>query len=264
MSTYRSVLVPERQSLALYVLLALFAHVFVTAVGVTASDWVQHRRRPLIDPAEAMTVELKILPKAKTDMPDRAMRAPKPRGQESAPPPVEQPDTPPPVHSSDLTVSRPDAEPAPQGAPDQSAERQARMRELLMSQLSDDAPEGPVDQVETDPNSTSDEAINAGGAGARGDPELARYVSELRTLFLADFHPLPTIVMANPDISCTVHIEFDLSSGQVLGVTVEEPSGNALYDSAAERAAQAVRQVPAPPEQFHSHFRHGLSVVFEP
>ncbi|MBN2798083.1 MAG: cell envelope integrity protein TolA [Deltaproteobacteria bacterium] len=262
MSTYRSVLVPERQSLASYVVAAVALHLILVIVGVTASDWVKAHRRPIVDPATAMTVELKVLPKSKTRMPERASHTPKPQGQ-VAPKPSPTAEKPIP-RTSELAVHKPDAPPQAPGTPDRTDERQALMRNLLMHQLVQDTPEGTVDREESDPNSTATEGVNTGSSGDRADPALARYVSQVKGLFMAQFHPLPTLVMAHPELRVTVQVDFDLDTGEVLGSHVETSSGNGSFDGAATRAVAAVRQIPVPPENFRASFRDGLSMEFRP
>ena len=125
--------------------------------------------------------------------------------------------------------------------------------------------DGPVaneNSTASDPDSTLDEAINVGHSGLRADPELARYVQKIRDLFQKNFSPLPTIVAANPDIECTIHVRFEMNTGRITNVTTRRSSGNASYDGAALRAVESVSSVPLPPERFKSQFADGYLMVF--
>lgn len=256
----RSALEPDRQSLALPILLALVLHGCM-AGAILGAATLQRDRRPIIEPSQVMEVSMVVLPKARTRMPEKASRAPVTSGQKDA---VTRPTEPPPVKTSDLTIARPDAPAETQGAPDRSADRAALMREMLIKELAEDTPEGQVDRQATDPNSTSDEAIDAGGQGLATDPELARYAEKVKKLFMAEFRPLPTIAAANPDIHVVVQVAFDLESGRITAWEVSKPSGNASFDAAAERAVQAVGSIPTPPEKYRDQFKGGLTIKFEP
>jgi len=262
--TTKSVLVPDRQSLAFPVLFALVAHVGLAAGIIAASNWSLRTRKPVLDPSEVMEVSMIVLPRTDRSMVQAARRAPVQRGDTmDAPRTPSQPD---PVKTSDLTVASPTAEQT-RGRPDRSAERNARMRQMMMQQLLEgleDAPEGDADVQAADPNSTSDVGYNTGGRGSAGDPEMARYYTEVRKLFFDNFNPLPAIAMTNPDISCTVHVEVDPATGRVLSSSVTVPSGNASWDGAAQRAVAAVTTIPLPPEKYRHLLAGGYDVVFNP
>lgn len=252
----RSALVPESQSLVLPFLAALIGHVgvigFLSLVMLLAS----FRRGPILDPNEIMEVSMVVLPKTEARMPERATRAPVPSGEEV--PNTPQPK--PPVES-DLAVHQEDA-PKTEGAPDQTDRRDDIMKEIRRKQLLADAAAdiGATDRDASDPDSTTDQAVNTGGAGAAADPELARWVQQVREKFMANFHPLPTIVSANPNIECTVAVRID-ESGAVLARDLHKASGNPSYDAAAQRAADAVDQVPPPPEKYRDT-EHTLAIRF--
>ncbi len=260
MSAPGSVLVPERQGLALPVLLALFGHVFLLGMAVVMAD-CRSQRDPIIDPTEAMVIDFTVLPRSKSSMPEKASRAPRPSGKDTQAPPRDVPD-----EVSDLKVRQPDA-PEAQGAPDRSADRSTIMRSLLMKQLAEEvdesAPLGTVDRQASDPDSDSEVGIGSGTPGLnRADPEYARYAAELQALFKGNFRPLPTIAMSNPDIEVLVRVRFDLDTGEVIDFSIEQSSGNASYDSAATRAVQGITEVPLPPKKFRSEFRSGFLLRF--
>jgi len=237
--------------------IAFALHAFIALSIYCSGFLLQSDNRPLIDPDDAMEVAMVVLPKSPTEMVHRATKAPVPQGDRVNAPP---PDTPPPLHSSDLEFNTPDAQDK-QGSESRQAERE---RLIKMAKLLEeiDAPSGPVDQMQSDPNSTSDESINAGAAGLTADPELARYVAKIRALFKQHFNPLPTIAAANPNIECTIHVGFDMASGKITSIRVAHNSGNPSYDGAATRAIEAVPVVPLPPDRFRKHFSNGYLMVF--
>lgn len=256
---YKSALVPEKQSLLLPFIASAVGHLGVALTVGVLMLIANFRRGPILDPSEVMEVSMVVLPKSEK-MPERATRAPVPKGD---PTPDPSPQPRPPVES-DLSFKTDEAPEPDPGAPDRSSDRDALMRELLRKQLLEDAAAdiGAQDRDATDPDSTSDEAINTGGSGAAADPELARWVVQVREIFAKDFRPLPTIVSANPSIRCVMVVKID-GDGNVLARQMHEPSGNASYDGAAERAAASVTKVPPPPEKYQDE-SHTLRVDFSP
>jgi TonB family protein len=248
----RSTLNPEPQPLALSVLAALILHVTVVLMILCAGMW-EPRRKPLLDD-HAMEVSMMVLPKSDSRMPERAQRAPRVSGDQA------KAKEPTPIRESDLTVNQPDA-PDTKGADTKTNDREAALRDMLMSDALDDLPEGPTDRDASDPTSTSDEAINVSGAG-KSDPELARYIAQLQKLFNQHFNPLPAIVQANPDLKCKILVRVD-ESGAVTGYDIVGPSGNDSFDRAAESAVQAVSNIPPPPEKYRAQAADGYTIVFQ-
>lgn len=252
-----SVLTPTPQSLGFPMVLSIGLHGgLVCALAISA--WLFTDDAPLVDVNDTIQVSMVVLPKSETPIPDRASRAPVPKGTslaaETAPAPIKE---------SDLTFDDPKAE-ATQGAVDRSADRARLLRQLQMKDLLADAPEGKVDRSQTDPNSTSDEAINAMGVGTLGDVEFARYQQQLQDLFRRHFNPLPTIVEKNPNISCAMKVKVDSSTGRITWHGISRSSGNMSYDAAAERAVRSVTSVPLPPSRFLPLLEQGFEIQFEP
>lgn len=272
-SIARSALNPERQSLAVPLILALLLHLGVVML-IICMGYLPGRRPPPFE-QNAMEVSMMVLPKSQRAMPDKASRAPTPSRDVPAPKEAPsagtaKPSEPPPVRESDLVLNKPDAKPV-EGAktadPDAAKAREDLMKQMLMEQMLEqveDAPVGTVDRTATDPDSESDEAIMASGAGQRGDPELARYVASLQKLFNQNFKPLPTIVAANPGIKATIRVSIDPDTGDVLSYDFVKSSDNDSYDRAAETAVQAVSKTPVPPEKYKEEARQGLVITFEP
>lgn len=255
---YKSALVPDRQPLLLPFVASVVGHVLVATFVALVMLLASFRSDPILDPNDVMEVSMVVLKKSEK-MPERATRAPVPKGEVLPDPtPVKRP----PVES-DLSFKTEDA-PEAEGTPDRSQDREALLRKLKREQLLANAAadDGAVDRDATDPDSTSDEEINTGGAGAAADPELARWVVKVREIFAKDFRPLPTIVSANPNIRCIMLVKID-GSGNVTARQMHEPSGNASYDGAATRAADAVSKVPPPPEKYQDE-SHTLRVDFSP
>ncbi len=255
----RSTLNPEPQPLALPILLGVILHL-TAGFALMCASLFAGPSEPLFDPNDAMEVSMMVLPKSKSSMPERAQRAARPIG-EVAPPekPVEEP----PPKSSDLVKFEKDAPAKAEGVKpkDLTKDREDAMRKMLLDDI-EDAPEGPTDRDASDPNSTSDEAINATGSGKPTDPELARYIAGLQKLFDAGFNPLPSITAANPDLQAKIRVMVD-DQGTVTGYDWVKQSGNESFDRAAETAVQRVSKIPLPPEKYLDQMSGGYVIVFE-
>ena len=228
-AAYHSTLRPEPQPLIGYFLLALTGHggaavllMLTTVLGSYCRD-----TKPILDPDQSMEVSVVVLPKANKPLPDKASRRPRPTGQPKptpAPPPPQ-----PQVQTSDLAVHKEKA-PVEEGTPDADRKRQELMKALERQAMLDNlmAPEGDEDRQATDPNSTSDEALNALGAGAIGDPEYARYIAKLQALLMQHFRPLSS----DPDLLTEVHIAVDPATGRISDYRIIKSSGVAAFDVA--------------------------------
>ncbi len=252
----RSALIPERQALGLPMLASLAGHGAgaLLLIGFAAFSM---DTRPIVDPEKAMEVSMVVLPKSKTSVPHPPTKAPIPRGDI---PTAEAP--PAPIRESDLVVHEPDAPKSEaKGAPDRNTSREELLRKLAMEEMLAAAPDGMIDRMATDPNSTTDQGINAIGPGTLGDPEFARYQQQLQQLFMKNFNVLPT---TTSDLVCVMTVEVDATTGKVKGYSVKSSSGNLSYDAAAERAVQAVSTVPLPPERFVPLLARGFDIRFVP
>jgi len=238
---------------------SIFGHGFVVVAAMlfTLLGSLCSPKRPVIEIDQSM--EVSIVQKSQTKMPDRAQRAPVPKG-DVAPAPEPQPAPPP--NPSDLVFEKEEAEPEEGYEADRQAMLDALMRQQLLDDL--DAPEGKVDRNVTDPNSTADETINAAAAHAAGDPEVARYKAKISSLMRQHFNPLQAIVSANPEIRCVLMVHADMQSGAIHTVEVFESSGIPAYDEAAKQAAWAVGTFPLPPERFKALFETGYQLNMDP
>jgi TonB family protein len=254
-----SILVND-DSLRRHIAIAAACHLAIFLLMIAAEVLGLSGRAPLVDVSKTMEVSMVVLPKSNKAVPDRATR--KPAAVAPVPPttPVENTIPQPTVKQSDLTIIDEEA-PTPV---DHSDARADLMRQLDLQALLENAPEGTKDRTQTDPNSTSEEYINAGGVGLATDPEFARYVAKLKSLFMQNFAPLPTITDANPNISVTLKVTVDPNNGRVTGYSIKTSSNNASYDAAAERAVQAVPSVPLPPENYKDALNQGFDVLFIP
>lgn len=255
-----TVLRADPQPLFGWVAVSLFGHgallaagLFVTLVGRSCLT-----SKPIVDPDDMMEVSMVVLPRSDARMPDRAARAPVPKGDPR--PDAPRPTTPP-VKQSDLAIHTDAPKPAPKGVSDVER-RQQVMAELERQRLLDEllnAPEGVVDRDATDPNSTSDVAIHALGNASRGDPEFARYIAQVQQMFMKHFKPLPAITQANPGLATTLYIRVD-ASGRITAYEVRAASGVPAFDAAAERAVQEVGLIPPPPPKYLPLAAEGYSV----
>ncbi len=232
-------------------------------VGSAIWGWI-FPGKPMME-TQTMEVSMVVLAKSKGAVPDKAMRAPNPKGVETptAPAPPE-----PQVKQSDLAfeVEKPTPVPEVKGDPRAADKRAAELAKLERARLLEDltAAEGEYDQDRTDPNSTSDFSMNTGGKGDPADPEYARYILQLQQLFMRNFRPLPSIAQSNPGIKAVVFIEVDPDTGKVVDFRFKTPSGNESYDRAAEMAVQAVPVIPKPPAKYIELMKSGYQINFTP
>ena len=242
-------------SLVAFCVVAVFLHIFVALSLYCGSSLWAWSQKPLVDPDNVMEVSMVVLPKSKSSMVQRTVRKKVSSGTTT-----QKEKAPIPPRNSDLIVKTKEAKQS-QGAEDRSADmkRLVDMAKLL-SHI--DAPEASQDSSASDPNSDATEHVNIGQTGTLADPELAKYIQQIRDLFHKNFSPLPTIVAANPNIECTIRVTIDLNTGRVKSVKTHRSSGNASYDGAALRAVEAVSTVPLPPERFKNYFADGYLMVF--
>lgn len=256
MSGSRTALMPERQSLILPFLASAFGHVGIVTVAGLATVLLQFcgPKKLIIDPDATMEVSMMMLPKSETNLPDRAERAPQPTGQPT-PTPTPAPTD---LATSDLTVKIKEAAPSKPGVDQRLLEEAMRELEMAAALQDLDAPVGTADRQATDPNSTSDEAFSGGAIGGNADPEYARYITTLQRLFNGAFRPL----QKDPNLTCTMHVDVDPSTGVIIGQRVKVSSGVAAFDAAAERAVQEVAKVPFPPEKYLPMMAQGYDIRF--
>ncbi len=243
---------------------ASFAGHLVLAVGAffwsLVMGWL-FPAAPLVDPNQAIEVSFVVLKKSSGSMPERATRAPRLSGAPDA-----ALAEPPPARESDLAfeTDRPDEKTKGDPMADlRRAEMMAALeRERLMADLT--AATGDRDQDASDPNSSADFSLNAGGQGDPADPEYARYLLQLQQLFMQHFRPLPNLAEANPGIRAVVFVEVEPETGRVVGWQFKKASGVAAYDRAAELAVQAVPTIPKPPPKYAHLAKSGYVIQFDP
>ncbi len=257
MSSVPTVLRPERQSLLPGIGCSVVLHVGLVLTAVLFSALSAHcgASRPIVDLDR--TMEVSLIAASDLSVPERATRAPVPRGAEQpVPKPAEV--EPPPVQS-DLAYHTDEAE-THEGTDSRDAALEELERQRLLEELMN-APEGTTNRRATDPNGTGDITINPGAAAA-GDPEYAAYIAKVQSIFMQHFKPLAAITEDRPDLVCKVHIEVDPDTMAVLSYAVVQSSGVSAYDAAAERAAAAVTSLPPPPERYRALLAGGYTMNF--
>jgi TonB family protein len=167
-------------------------------------------------------------PVAKKVLPKQPAPLPKPKPVEAKPKPAEP---------------KPKVEPKPE--PKAKEPEPAPEQELddVLAQLRNEAGETapkPVEQPAALPGGGP-----AGGPGIVVDPETARWMREVK------IHVTRAWILApgfRSEALLTI-VEVDLSpTGEVLGTSTQQSSGNPWYDESVERAIQKASPVPAPPE----------------
>ena len=195
---------------------------------------------PLFDPDEIMEVQMVALPKSAGRNPDRATRAPAPAVAAPAP------DT--------MTYQDPSVEkrPTKEHVKEQQAKRDELLRQLkresLIRSLSN-APVGSVDRGATDPDSTLEGDVWGSGVGVITDPELARYLTELRQAVIPQWAPLPRLIQENPGLEADIFVWLD-DLGVVQTARVGTSSGNSSFDESCLRAVRKAGRLPIPPAKY--------------
>ncbi len=206
-------------------------------------------------------VMMVALPKASGRLPDRASRAPRPAPGADTPAPARQADP------DQMRFEDPAKEKA-QGVSqqrDHSDKRQDLLNSIKRKQALDalrDAPIGDADRMATDPDSTLtvEEAYGLGGGiGGPADPELARYLLEVRAAVLPHWSPLPLIIQQNPDLVAVVDVWLS-EAGRYRSADVLQGSGNDSFDRSCLHAVAKAGSFPVPPDKFRIETRKGLQI----
>ncbi len=265
---FKTVLVPERQSLflpiagsvAFHLSIGLGAWVFrgvwALLVGLVAFVFPQcGEPEPLIQ--ESIEVSMVSLPKSERNVPDRAARVARASGE-----PTPKAPEPPPAKQSDLAVKSKTPPPKPGNTADDLARQELVDRLQREAALADllNAPDGLVDRDPTDPNGEGDVAVAVLQAGAQGDPAYARWYAEIQQLIQSRFKPVGT----DSSLRARGKILVDPQTGEVLSTSLAEKSGVLGFDSAAERAMESLGRIPLPPEKYRPLLKDPITFDFEP
>jgi len=260
-SEIRTSLSPERQPLVGYIGCSFVLHLGVVGMALVspfgallASAMIPSCGEPVIHPS--IEISVVSLPK-RLNVPDRAARVKTATGDKTPTP------QPPPIKQSDLVIHKDEPDPKTGNTNDSHKQEDIddQKRRELLNKLTD-APVGPKDRNPTDPNGTAKDMENAVlGAQAQGDPEFARWVKSVKDLVESNFHPLGS----QGDISCTVVVKIDASSGTVESHEVTRGSGVMAFDMAAERAIDETPKLPLPPEKYRPLVAdEGVPIRFSP
>lgn len=246
-------------------------HIGLVVVAIVLQKWEINRPpRLLIDPAQSIEVAMVSLPKSQS-IPVKATRAPRPSAP-TPPPPQETPapEAPPPKPEVASEVPAPiqEAPPEPKPAPKTSqlsaADQQRIQDEELMMNLDDllgpeDADLGAKDRNAASPDGDSNATSSGPQGNPMGDPEYARYINSLTTLFREKFQPLP--MLKGKGFSTTVFLEVT-DSGRVTSATLKSSSGDNGWDQAALAATRSVTTIPLPPEKYRDRLAYGFDITF--
>jgi TonB family protein len=212
---------------------------------------------PLFKPEDVMIVQAVALPKSVNDwLPDKPMHRPDPPKGEVADSPEVVPPT-----ASDMVLEDEQA-PQPKGEKSREAERdqllaQARKEELLRD-LS--TPEGPENQVQTDPDGVDPrEAILGIGIGIN-DPALARWQAACRDKILPNWTPLPAVVAAHPNYVVQLVVRVS-ATGAMSEPEVYQSSGDPSFDQTALRAIYKTATIVPPPAEYAESAAKGVVIT---
>jgi TonB family protein len=138
---------------------------------------------------------------------------------------------------------KPKAEPKPQPKPKEAEPAPEQELDDVLAQLRSEAGETTPTPVEQAPSRAA--AGPAGGPGIVVDPATARWIREVK-IHVTRAWILPAGFRSEALVTI---VEVDLSpTGEVLGTSTRQSSGNPWYDESVERAIQKASPVPAPPE----------------
>jgi TonB family protein len=206
-------------------------------------------------------VMMVALPKASGRLPDRASRAPQPAPGADTPAPPQQ-NNPDQMRFEDPTKEKAKGDPKPK---DHSDARRDLLNNIKRTQALDalrDAPIGDADRLATDPDSTLtvEEAFGLGGGiGGPADPELTRYLLEVRAAVLPHWSPLPLIIQQNPRLVAVVDVWMS-EDGRYRDADILESSGNDSFDRSCLHAVAKAGRFPVPPDKFRIETRKGLQI----
>ncbi len=256
----KSTLHPSGQSLLLPFVLSVFGHGLMLGGFATVTLLLTFcgPRKPIIDPQDSIEVAMVSLPKSKSNMPDRATRAPEVAGTPT-PTPAPAPDV---KHTSDLAIKTEKAKVQKGQDTKRLEEQQKKLLEDLEREAAMDAAMGQLNQSATDPDSEVEDGAASGAIGTPTDPEYARYITQVQVLFDDQFNPLQSIKNANPDIKTVIHVSVEPGTGRIVRYDVTKPSGNESWDAAARRAVEAITTIPLPPEKYRHLMEQGYDITF--
>lgn len=258
-----SLLDAPRPRIGVWLVPSVLGHAFLVGalVGLQGLSWSE-AREPLIDPNDTIQVALVPMPKSKTALPTRAERTaapPPPPPPPEAPVPPSPTPAPPPPPAPTPAVATP---PSPTPPPPDTKQMDALMNELKMADLLNDldAPVGENNEAATSPEGIDGAPASSSSASPIGNPEYARYVNKVKTLFKEHFRPLPAL--NGQGLKATVLVKVG-PGGDVTDRSISKTSGNLSWDRSALAATEAVSRIPLPPEQFRDGRPNEYRIVFE-
>lgn len=98
--------------------------------------------------------------------------------------------------------------------------------------------------------------------GTATDPEIVRWMVEVRRRLRGEFHPLPSLRSSHPDLRVHVRLVVDPVSGRVVERSIARTSGLVAYDRAALAAVDSVGALPPVPERWRETLAEGLEIRF--
>jgi TonB family protein len=212
---------------------------------------------PLFRPEDVMMVQAVALPKPVNDwLPDKPMHTPDPvQGQVPDSPEVVPPT------ASDMVLKDEEA-PPPKGAKTREAERDALLAQARKEELLRDlsTPEGPQDQVKTDPNGVDPKDAILGVGMGINDPALARWQAACRERILPNWTPLPAVVAAHPTYAVQLVVRVS-PTGAMSDPEIYKSSGDPSFDQTALRAIYKTGTIVPPPAEYAESAERGVVIT---
>jgi TonB family protein len=212
---------------------------------------------PLFKPEDVMVVQAVALPKPVNDwLPDKPMHTPDPIvGQDT-----EAPEITPPT-ASDMILEDEKA-PETKGTKSREKEREALLREERKAELLRDmsTPEGPQDQVQTDPNGVNPEDAILGVGVGINDPVVAKWQAEARARILPNWTPIPAVVASHPDYAVILVVRVS-DTGEMTEPEIYRGSGDSAFDQTALRAIYKTKTIPPAPDKYRESAAKGVLIT---
>jgi colicin import membrane protein len=229
--------------------LTLLMHGLFLALLVFGVAWQKRESPPMV--AELWS-NLPPVPQPRAEPPP----PPKARPEPPKPAPkVEAKPAPKPAPKADISLreKKEKERKAKELAETKKKEEQARLEALKLKQ----AKEAEEKRVREQEEALKKLALQQAAAQARLVDEYKRRIAERIKRFIIE----PPNLQGNPEVELNVTV---LPGGEVLDVRIRKPSGQALWDSAAERAVRRAQPLPLPPDPVLMREFRELNLRFRP
>lgn len=233
---------------SLPLLMALVLH--LGAAAALYANWNPSRETRVIEPPKAVQASL-------------VMMEPKPQPKPKPPPPQPKPQPKPQPEPQ----PQPEPEPEPEPEPDREAEREAERQRAEQEARERAEEKARQERLEELSQTAFEEALESEASElaeadqAETDAVAQSYRRGIYQTVVANWSRPPS---ARNRMEAKLLVEL-VPTGDVVGVTIIESSGDAAFDRSAEAAVRKAKnfEVPKEPDVFEEHFRR-FTLLFRP